>query len=204
MSTGNEQRRLMQANDQDVWQAFRNGDIQALEHIYRANVKSLFNYGMKIHPVNEVIEDCIQELFIDLWNQKTRLNQTDNIHFYLLKALRWKVMKYMEARKRYDKRVHEHTKDSEVKFSLPYESQLINERINSENKKKLYEALNKLPARQKEVIHLLFFKKFSYEEISEIMSMNLRSVYTLAWKAISSMRKHMSDFLSLLICWLFT
>ena len=198
MPTANEHSFLTQASDQEIWIAFRNGSSQALEYIYRSNIKSLFNYGMKIYPVNEVIEDCIQELFIDLWNQKSRLSHTDNIHFYLIKAIRQKVIRHLEATKRYKKRVHEHTYDSGISVSLPYESQIIDEHINSENKKKLYHALDKLPARQKEVVHLLFFKRFSYEEISEIMSINLKSVYTLAWKAISSMRKYIVELVSVI------
>jgi len=44
--------------------------------------------------------------------------------------------------------------------------------------------------RQKQVIHLLFFEQIAYEEVSKLMGINLRSVYTLAWKAIANLKKH--------------
>jgi len=49
--------------------------------------------------------------------------------------------------------------------------------------------MDKLPIRQKEVITCLFFEKFSYKETLKAMWLNFRSVYTLAWKAISSLKK---------------
>jgi DNA-directed RNA polymerase specialized sigma24 family protein len=49
--------------------------------------------------------------------------------------------------------------------------------------------MDKLPIRQKDVITCLFFEKFTYEDTSKVMELNLRSVYTLAWKAISSLKK---------------
>jgi RNA polymerase sigma factor (sigma-70 family) len=60
---------------------------------------------------------------------------------------------------------------------------------------KLASALEKLPMRQKEVVQYLFFENFSYEEVSKMMGINLRSVYTLAWKAVSSLKKHIVSLL---------
>ena len=44
---------------------------------------------------------------------------------------------------------------------------------------KLAAGLEKLPLRQKQVIQLLYFEQFSYEEVSKMMGINLRSVYTI-------------------------
>ena len=82
---------------------------------------------------------------------------------------------------------------AEVEFSL--ESHLIAAQTTRENKLKILKSLEKLPARQKEVLHLLFDDGFSYEETAEIMGINVRSVYTLAWKGISSLKKCIKDFL---------
>jgi len=182
-------------SDGEVWHAFKGGDKAALGFIYHSNVQSLFNYGMKIHFDSEFVQDCIQELFLELWNQRNKLSETDHIHFYLIKAIRWKILRQLEYHKRYDRRINEYHNEHNEALELPFETLIINERIDEEKKAKLHEAIKKLPVRQREIIQLFFFDKYSYEEISEIMSMHLRSVYTLSWKAVSSLRKVFSKHL---------
>src|SRR5690606_12479043 len=69
------------------------------------------------------------------------------------------------------------------------ESKIIGIQREALVQKKLAMALGELPFRQKEVIQYLFFENFSYEETSILMGINLRSVYTLAWKAIANLKK---------------
>ena len=59
-----------------------------------------------------------------------------------------------------------------------------------------------IPARQREVIHLLFFEGQSYEEIADIMGIHVQSVYTLAWKALTALKKRLVDYpiLFLILC----
>lgn len=189
--------KFAKVEDAKVWQEFKNDDKEAFEFIYQSNVRQLYNYGMKVTPDSHVVEDCVQELFIDLWDQRKKLANTDHIQFYLVKALRWKIIRTLEKQTRKHKNLVEAFAEN-GEMDLPYEDLLINEQIDRAKKEKLRKALDGLPDRQKEVIHLIFFKKYSYEQISQIMSMNLRSVYTLAWKALSNLRK------AILISWLLT
>ncbi len=185
-------REIQCKNSEDllVWRAFKDeDDKEAFELIYQSNVRHLYNYGMKIFHDTDVVEDCIQELFINIWDQRKNLIETNNIQFYLIKALRWKIIRFVDAHNKKLKNISESFSHTELEVVHPYEELLVNEQIDLEKKEKLRAALNSLPNRQKEVIHLIFYKKYSYEEASQIMSMNLRSVYTLAWKAISNLRK---------------
>lgn len=177
-----------QVEDFRVWQAFKNDSKDAFEFIYLSNIRKLFNYGMKVVADTAIVEDSIQELFVDLWHQRKRLAHTDNIQFYLFKALRWKIIRAIESDHKRAKNIAEFTR-GHATMDFPYESLLIGEQITKEKKEKIYRALNDLPSRQKEVIHLIFFKAYSYKQAAEMMSMNLRSVYTLAWKALSSLKK---------------
>ena len=180
---------LDKPDDSLIWAAFKNDDREAFELIYQSNVRHLYNYGMKIFHDSELVEDGIQELFIDLWDQRKNLSNTNNIQFYLFKALRWKIIKNLEQLKKQRASLKESKSYLPEEVTLPHEDLLINETITSENRKKIKKALKKLPGRQREVIHLLFYQKYSYDEISQIMSLNLRSVYALAWKALSNLKR---------------
>ena len=77
---------------------------------------------------------------------------------------------------------------------LPLENIIIEGQNDSERKENLTKAISKLSERQKEVISLIFYEGFSYEEVSKLIGINLRSTYTLAWKALSSLRKEILRF----------
>ncbi|CAN5570536.1 sigma-70 family RNA polymerase sigma factor [soil metagenome] len=187
------QEKSFSIDEKDIWLNFINGDRKSFADLYDAHIVHLYNYGMKIEPNSEFIEDCIQELFVELWEQRKNLSFTDNVKYYLLKALRFKIYRQLNSAIKRKRNFSKNYKPFHIDIDLPYEDLLINEQINAEKKIKLHKALKKLSARQREVLNLIFFEKYTYENISVLMSMSIRSVYTLAWKALSSLKK--SDFL---------
>ena len=73
----------------DPWPAFRAGDPQALTDIFTAHYEALFNYGLKIVCDEVLVEDCIQEVFGELWQHRDSLaGQVSSVRFYLLTSLR--------------------------------------------------------------------------------------------------------------------
>ena len=183
-------------SDSTIWEAFQQGDKAALEHMYRQYVQDLYNYGMKIKGNEALVKDTIQELFLELWKSRTHLSSTDNIKFYLMKALKLKMYHHLKQGQE-SFVVSKNNLTGEV--VLPYESLFIEREVQEEQFRKLSKAIRYLPDRQKEVIHLLFYEGLTYEEVSEIMGINVRSVYTLAWKSLSTLRKTIPEFLWIVI-----
>ena len=178
--------------DKTLWLRFLEGDHKAYELIYCRYVQNLFSFGMKLNPNRALIKDCIQELFVDLWNRKAHLSVTDNIKFYLFKALKIKLNHALKKEIR--------TKTSftiagifQNKLEVSYEQCMIEDQMMYEKTNSLLKAMEKLPSRQREALNLLFFENLSYEQVSELMSINVSSAYTLAWKAISSLKKNLKE-----------
>lgn len=180
--------------DEGIWKAFKRGEKEALEHIYRQYINDLYSYGMKIKGHDCLVKDCIQELFVELWKSRNQISFTDNIKFYLLKALKFKINHCLKKESTH--LYNNLKKKSFVEVVFSYESLLIQSQLQEEQIYKLNKAINRLPERQREIIHLLFFEGLSYEQISEIMAINVRSVYTLAWKALATLRKKLTLFLT--------
>jgi RNA polymerase sigma factor (sigma-70 family) len=179
------------------------GNKQALEYIYRRYAKDLFNYGMKIKTHRNLVKDCIQELFVELWKSRSDLSETHHIKFYLLKAIKIKIYHQLKKQMRFDYISSADQMCSDLMdISSSYEAHLIEVQSQEESRKKVTQCVQQLPARQREIIHLLFFEGQSYEEIADIMGIHVQSVYTLAWKALSALKKRLVDFpvLFLLIC----
>lgn len=73
---------------QNIWQNFIDGDDDALSSIYFEFFDMLLNFGMKYSSDRFLVEDCIQNLFVDLLKNRQTQKKVHNIRFYLIKALR--------------------------------------------------------------------------------------------------------------------
>lgn len=182
--------------EKEWWQLLKSGDKIILSKIYSAFIKGMFGYGMSIVADKDLIKDCIQDVFIDLWKYRSNLSNTDNIKLYLYKSLRNKIYNLTTK----EKRKKSLDKDNLEMALIPsHEDTLINDQRNLGIQYRLANGIEKLPERQREVIRHIYFENHSYEETSNLMEINIRSVYTLAWKALSSLRKSISK-MYILLC----
>lgn len=175
-------------SDQVIWLAFKEGDESAYVFMYQKYFADLINYGSQFTRNGQLVEDCVQDLFIDL--KKNRKNLTDkntSIKFYLFKSLKRRVIEY---RKKIEKVSLEPTEgQSEFEIVLPIEALLVEKQIKEEQLLKLSEAVQQLTSRQREVLYYLFYAELSYEEIREIMGFDhVRSVRNIFYKALDRLK----------------
>ena len=184
------------SDDLMLWQKVRNGDKDGLESLYLMYSRDLFSMGMSIKQDKSLIKDCIHDVFLTIWNSRKRLGNTDNIRCYLFKCLSHKIYREVgKDKKRYSILSLEDYEEVALWDSFEFSDGEIDEF----KKKKLLLCIDKLPLRQKEIIHYLFFDNHSYEDITHIMGLNLQSAYTLAWKAINTLKRNMLPLALLLL-----
>lgn len=176
-------------SDKILWRQLKEGNHSALESIYRTHFNHLINYGKKFSNDSATVEDAIQELFIELWNKRQTLGETDAIKPYLLVSLRRKIIKSV-------KQIQKTTNDNEptdyhFDAVLAIDETIINKEIRSEKKKQVAEAMLRLSNRQREVLYLKYEVNMEYEEISEAMNINYQSARNLVSKAIATIAKHL-------------
>lgn len=168
----------------ELWSAAIAGDSNAFGILFKRHYSLLYQYGCKICTDTEVVEDNIQELFVELWQRKPD-QEIISIKAYLLQALKFKL--YKTFRKQYLVINIEGYKNDE--FELSHETFLINKKDDEERIKRVLSAINKLPARQKEIIYLKIYKGLSYEEISEVMQLNYQVVRNLLCQSLKTFRQ---------------
>lgn len=175
-------------SDKNLWNNLRNGDQKALEEIYRTYFAALYGYGKKLSRDENTVEDCIQELFVELWNRRDKLSETDAIKPYLFVSLKRKIFHTIKKlRKSTDTELEEKYFDAE----LAIDEILIEKETTSEQKSNLKNAFAELSDRQKEILFLKYYSEMDYEEITQIMDMNYQSARNLVSRAIQKLAKHM-------------
>lgn len=175
-------------DDLILWKAFRSGNEKALITIFDRFTKPLYNYGYKIVGESELVKDCIQELFIEMWQNRARLGDTDSIKFYLFKSLRRKLVR--SKTKSQSRIFNSLSIDYNNEVSPSHEFVLISEQISLEKKEKLMMMLNKLTKRQHEAIFLRYFEELNCEQIAAVMELSKQAVYNLLHHALDQLKKH--------------
>jgi len=186
-----------------LWEAFKQGDEQAYACIYETYFFALYNYGFKIARKKELVKDCIQDLFINLWRTRENLAEVTIIKPYLYKALRRDIVRKLRDKEHEVALSSGQENQYDFEIILSHEVQLIEHQAEKEQKAFLIKELNTLTKRQKEVIFLKFYENLSYEEIATVMSISVDAVYNLLSLALGSLKKNVtytSIFSLILIC----
>ncbi|KYP14766.1 sigma-70 family RNA polymerase sigma factor [Flavihumibacter sp. CACIAM 22H1] len=174
-------------SDTVLWDAYKNGDRDAFSELFRKYYSPLFLYGNKIVQDTTILEDCIQELFFELWKSRNQVVVV-SVKAYLFKSLKYKIYRALNQRK-----IHPETLlKEEMNFELSHDTLLIHKEEEQERAKQVIKAFDQLSNRQKEVIYLKYYLGLSYEEVSEIMEINYQVARNLLYLAIRSMKKMIS------------
>ena len=166
-----------------LWESFRKGDKEAFAALFREHYETLFRFGSKFTTNPELLEDCIQELFIELWQAKSRAPVL-SVKAYLLKSLKYKLLKAF----RKNEKTRSLSDGEDIAFEWSHETVLILQQEDAEKKQKVQEALGRLSHRQKEIIYLKYYQNLSYEEVSAIMNINYQVARNLLYQAIKSLK----------------
>jgi RNA polymerase sigma factor (sigma-70 family) len=186
-----------------LWQRFRAGDEAAFAVIFDRFSPILYRYGSSITVHKDIVEDSIQDGFVDIWRTKERLSDTNNIAFYLFKVIRRKIYKNLQSKQvQSEDSLDDLWGNTLASIENSAETALINDESETQRRLAIANVILQLPPRQREVIELRFYQGFSYEQIADIMGINLQSVHNNVHRALTFLRGHLSnDLWALLIVW---
>ncbi|MEQ8552082.1 MAG: sigma-70 family RNA polymerase sigma factor [Cyclobacteriaceae bacterium] len=179
-------------NDPQIWEMFRQGQEIAFIHIYRKNFNDLFQYGIQFSSNEALIEDAIQDMFIELREKRAKCQIKSSIKNYLFTCMRRRILLY---KKKFEDKLTSLDNSETIEFdiTLSAEQRIIESQLSRESSEKLDKAIKGLSLRQREAIYYLFYEGMDYTEIMELMNFsNIRSVRNLIYRAIKSMKSAVS------------
>lgn len=163
---------------------FCEGDLAAFEALYFHFFPAFIKYGRSLGFSKTASEDQVQNLFIWLWKNRSRLAGTEQIDAYLYTAFRNNLLsqKRKSNRRRQIIQLLEQAEEAYIP-AAPALGPTGRSEI-------LLKLLNELPNKQREVIFLRYYEEKSIEQIAQIMSISPQIVRNYAYRAISKLRRH--------------
>lgn len=192
----------VQQSDIELWNSMLEGNQQSFELLYNIYYKKLINYGVKFTNELVEVEESIQDLFVKLWKNRANINSTTSVKYYLYRSFR-RIL----CRKIKSKRIQTYPIDEVENFPFEFELSHDHELVRKERLQELKIKVDKLVAtltnRQKEAIFLRFYEDLSYQEIAELLEMNVGAAYKLIYRALDRLKDQLDDFSLLVLTLIF-
>lgn len=193
-----ERRQIIILSDQDLWKDFISGKNQAFKAIYEKYFPELFKYGCYFSQDEDLVKDCIQDLFVNLHKYRSKLKLTDKIRPYLIASFKQHIFNKLHSLSEGKKKVINID-------NLPFDYSFADdsdENIDDGKIALLQNAMNGLTARQREAIYLKYVSGLSYDELSASMNLGYQASRNLVYHAMERLRKSIPE--KALILWLIT
>jgi RNA polymerase sigma factor (sigma-70 family) len=175
--------------DIEYWVQLKAGSEFALSKLVKKYFNLLQNYAYKFNQDKDFVKDCVQEVFIEIWQRRDRISVPDSVKAYLLGSVRSKIFREISRQKINRDDFETNLEDNDLLLEESFELSLIKQEMASELEKKVKNSLDSLPERQREVLYLQYYQNLSREEIAQIMNINAQSVSNLSQRAFKILRE---------------
>lgn len=172
--------------EQILWVAFLNGDQESYSQLYELFIRDMYRYGTSLVTTSDAfVLDCIHDVFTEIWAKRSRLSVPDNVKYYLLKALKTRIMHLLERKERSFKPLSE----VDLQMFETNDLEIIEElEVASSRQERLKILIAQLPNRQQEALKLRFIENLNYAEIGNLLEVNTQSAKNLVFRAIEKLR----------------
>lgn len=184
-------------DDITLWTNLKNGDEKSFSLLFERYYSYLVSYGNSLSPFAEKVQDCIQDVFTDIWVYRNSLQSSVVVKAYLLSSVRKRIARLNERDHIFRKAASTDALAFLLEFSV--ENDLLDDDYATKEKvTHLNKLLNDLPARQKEALYLRYHQGLNVEQIAEMLDVNYQSASNLLHRGLLTLRKEWKGAFSLI------
>jgi RNA polymerase sigma factor (sigma-70 family) len=157
-------------------EAFQNRVLPAKNKLYRFALRFLNN--------EEEAKDVVQEVFIRVWNGREQMNEIQNWEAWCMRITRNLSLDRIRSMTR------KKTQPIEETFNVRHDALTPHEATESlESMERITHLIAGLPEKQRQIIHLRDVEGYSYNEICDIMEIDLNQVKVNLFRARNAVRE---------------
>jgi RNA polymerase sigma-70 factor, ECF subfamily len=175
-------------SDEELMALVAKGDSGALEVLYSRYGRVAYGLALRMLANAEHAEEVAQEAFWRVWRRSATFQAHAMFAPWLFGIVRNLCID--ELRRRQSRPVAGGSGDEELLQATPDQTQDMDEQVwDSERRKLIMQALEELPADQRQVIELAYFAGLSQREIAEQLNNPLGTVKTRTRLALQKLKQ---------------
>ena len=153
--------------------------------VFRQCYPKLLFYATRLVGTEEA-EDVVQDVFVELWRRRDSVVIGEQILAFLYRSVYTKAINLLK---------HQVIENN----YQPDHAEVIKKIENQELRQEIFEAINELPDKCKEVFKLSYLHDMKNKEIADTLGISLRTVEAHMYKALKFLRERLSHLLLSLI-----
>lgn len=181
--------------DTELIAMLRADDRKAFELLYNRYSSKVYQVAYNLFRDRDVCEDLVQELFIDLWAKRNRLNIT-SLEWYLKVAIKNRVLMYIRTQKA--------TLDLSAIAMLTEKYSADSKLMQNDISTILENNVERLPEKCRQIFKLSRKEYLSNKEIASRLNISTKTVENQITIALRYLRTGLTDYLPLIIAALIT
>ena len=182
---------MNQSSHDTIWALFIEGERSAYTSLFKFYYPKLYGYGLKISANTTLTEDCLQDFFVHLYENKNSMGKIKSVDAYLFVSFRRALLKVMNKEKTFTD--FENHQPSAYQFAFSAEELAIQKEYTSLTKTVVASILNELSNREREVVYLKYYSNLKTKDIADVMDISYQSVLNTLQKAFAKLRKRSED-----------
>jgi RNA polymerase sigma-70 factor (ECF subfamily) len=182
----------MKQEDKELLVRLKKEDQIAYKELFDLYYIPLCVYSLKFVDSYEEAEDIVQDIFVNFWNEKIYNRIETTVRPYLFTAVKNNSFRYL---KKSNKIIFESIEELNIDFSEvePLDVDELNKR-----KKALYQEIEALPPKCKEVFMEIVLNDLKYKEAADKLGVSVNTIKTNLANALKKLRNS-SDLIVLLM-----
>lgn len=174
--------------DDFLLKGIKKGSKQSFENLFKAYYELLFNYLYRLSLNEFITEDCLQNVFLNIWLKRNSLEVKSSLKNYLLRSCHNEFLMHLRKKK----------KEYDILDKLKWEA--ISEVFMEENHKleddliQLEKHIEELPNKCKQVFKLSKIERKKHKEIAVIMNISTKTVEAHISKAVQFLKTKRKDY----------
>ena len=186
-------------NDElDLINRISKSDEKAFEELFNRYFHYLHNVAFNRLGSAEVADDIIQDIFTDLWKNRSKIDIHTSVKSYLYQAVKNRVYKFIRHQAIRQKEVYIRKIYDEYYSGNPFAQShdLLEE---EELKELISKHLNELPDKSRDIFLLSREKHFTHQEIAEKLNCSPKTVEYHISKVLRHLRLNLKGYVIILI-----
>ena len=172
----------MKLDDIQILEKLRGDDPIAYNQLFDKYYMPLCAYSLNYCDSFQLAEDVVQDLFIKLWDEKLYMKIENFIGPYLFKSVKNNTLQIIKKETKYK------FKDIENVVNNLMEEDQFDFATLEEEKKKLFEQVEALPEKSKEVFKAIVLENMKYKEVADHLDISVNTVKTHYARALKQLR----------------
>jgi len=161
-------------------------NLETFQNLVFPVKNKLYRFAYRLLGSSEDAQDVVQEVFIKVWNGREQLGEVQNMEAWCMRITKNLSLDRLRQTQRRPTDSIDKVINIQNETLSPHETTEL-----SESMKRIGELMAGLPEKQRQVMHLRDIEDYSYQEICEILEIDMSQVKVNLFRARNAVRERL-------------